>query len=498
MSPASPRHLRPDGPRRRPSPLLACLVVAAAVLGGGCAGGSDAVDQPPRQPAGRVGTVRWDPLLDALQEHTFRFFWERADPATGLVPDRWPTPSFASIAAVGFALAAYPVGVEQGWVGREAARDRVLATLRFFAAAPQGPDAAGMTGYHGFFYHFLDMTSGARFGDVELSTVDTALLMAGVRVCRAYFDRDDPAEAELRTLADELFDAVEWDWATPRPPLVTMGWYPESGFHHLDWRGYDEAMIVYVLALGSATHPVAAEAWDAYTATSPWGSFEGREQFGFAPLFGHQYSHAFVDFRGIGDAACRARDTDYFENSRRATLSQRDYAIANPGGFLGYGPDVWGLTACDGPADVTARYDGRDVRFFTYAARGASFTEVRDDGTIAPWAAAASLPFAPEVVIPALVQMRARWGDELWTGYGFRDSFNPSFATTGEAPQMGRVVPGVGWFADDVLGIDQGPIVLMLANHRDGLIWRLLRDDPVIVRGLRRAGFTGGWLEEAP
>ncbi len=161
-----------------------CLLVAT-VLGTGCVAGADPADPALRRPAGRVAATTWDPLLDELQERTFRFFWERADPATGLVPDRWPTRSFASIAAVGFALAAYPVGVEQGWVERDAARDRVAATLRFFATAPQGPDATGASGYHGFFYHFLDMASGTRYGDVELSSIDTAWLIAGVHAAAA-------------------------------------------------------------------------------------------------------------------------------------------------------------------------------------------------------------------------------------------------------------------------------------------------------------------------
>lgn len=439
-----------------------------------------------------------DPFLDELEERTFRFFWEQADPATGLIPDRWPTPSFSSVAAVGFGLATYPVGVERGWVSREEARQRVATTLRFFATAPMGSEATGTAGYKGFYYHFLDMESGTRFEKVELSTVDTTWLLAGALVCRMYFDGEDQEERSIRTLADELYRRTEWDWATPRSPLVTMGWYPESGFHPGDWRGYDEAMMVYVLALGSPTHPVEPEAWDAYTATSEWGTFYGQSHFGFAPLFGHQYTHIFVDFRGIRDAAGRAHGLDYFENSRRAILAQRAYATDNPGAFAGYDENVWGLTPCDGPADVTAEVDGREVRFFTYAARGASFNGVRDDGTIAPWAAAASLPFAPELAVPALLEMRNRYGDDLWMEYGFRDAFNPTFAETGVEPTMGRVKPGIAWFAGDVLGIDQGPIVLMIENYRSGLIWDLMRRNPIVINGLRRAGFAGGWLEDAP
>lgn len=187
---------------------------------------------------------------------------------------------------------------------------------------------------------------------------------------------------------------------------------------------------------------------------------------------------------------------DYFENSRRATLAQREYAIANPNGWRDYGPDIWGLTASDGPIDGEFEVDGRTRRFFTYAARGASFTEIRDDGTIAPTAAGGSVPFAPEETIAALRAIRERYGEHLWGEYGFLDSFNPTFRL--DVPlRHGRVVPDVGWFDGDYIGIDQGPIVLMIENHRTELIWRVMRRSPYIVEGLRRAGFTGGWLDAA-
>ena len=206
----------------------------------------------------------------------------------------------------------------------------------------------------GFLYHFLDMRTGTRFETVELSTIDTALCLSGALFCASYFDGASPAEAEVRALAEELFRRADWAWAaTPRPPRVSMGWTPEDGFHGYDWKGYNEAMIVYVLALGSPTHAVSDDAWPAYTSTYRWETFEGQSFLNFAPLFGHQYSHVFLDLAGIRDAYMRGKGIDYFENSRRATLAQRAYAIANPGRFAGYGADVWGLTACDGPADVT-------------------------------------------------------------------------------------------------------------------------------------------------
>ena len=223
-------------------------------------------------------------------------------------------------------------------------------------------------------------------------------------------------------------------------------------------------------------------------------AFEGREQVNFPPLFGHQYSHAWIDFRGIRDAYMRGRGIDYFENSRRATLSQRDYAIANPMGWDGYGPEMWGLTAADGPKDTTLVIDGRQRTFFTYRARGASGDFVEDDGTLVPTAAGGSIPFAPEAAIPALMNMRRTYGDHLFQRYGFLDSFNPTLKQP-IPTQHGRIVPGVGWFDGDYLGIDQGPIVLMIENHRSDLVWRLMRGNEHVVRGLCRAGFTGGWLD---
>lgn len=436
-------------------------------------------------------------FLDTLQRRTFAFFWETADPGTRLVPDRWPTPSFSSVAAVGFGLTALPVGAERGYVSRPEAAQRALETLRWLWRAPQGSAATGMAGYRGFFYHFLDMHTGERFRDVELSSVDTSLLLAGVLTCREYFDGGDAGETEIRALADSLYRRVDWTFMLARPPLVSMGWTPEHGLHTYDWRGYDEAMLVYVLALGSPTHPVAPEAWKAWTETYRWGGDAGNEHVGFAPLFGHQYSQLWIDFRGIRDEYMRARGIDYFENSRRATLAQRAYAAANPGGWAGYSAEVWGLTASDGPVDADYVIAGKPRHFMTYAARGADFTEVRDDGTLAPTAAGGSLPFAPEIALPALREMRRRYGDHLFGRYGFVDAFNPTLTDPSLRVATGSIVPGVGWFDVDYLGIDQGPILGMAENYRSGLVWSLMRKDPYVVAGLKRAGFTGGWLDAA-
>ena len=215
----------------------------------------------------------------------------------------------------------------------------------------------------------------------------------------------------------------------------------------------------------------------------------------FAPLFGHQYSHCWIDFRGIQDAYMRGRGVDYFENSRRATYAQRAYAMANPGRWTGYGETIWGLTACDGPADVTRAVNGERRQFRTYAARGAGADYILDDGTLAPTAAGGSIAFAPEIAIPALKAMRERYGEAIYTRHGFLDAFNPTFTFTDVKLQHGRIVPGLGWFDTQHLGIDQGPILMMLENHRSELVWSVMRRNPHIVRGLRRAGFTGGWLD---
>jgi len=272
-------------------------------------------------------------LLDDVERRSFHFFWDLADPHTQLVPDRWPTPSFSSIAAVGFGLTAYGIGAERGYVTREAAAERTRATLQSLLAMKQGPDARGVSGHRGFYYHFLDMKTGERFETVELSTIDTALLVAGALFAQSYFDRDTPAEAAIRRDAERLYERVEWTWEEVRPHAVSMGWTPESGFHTYDWRGYNEAMILVVLALGSPTHPVEPEAWQTYHSTDKWGTVYGQSFVQFAPLFGHQYSEVWIDFRGIRDPVIATHGIDWFENSRRAVLAQHAYAVANPGGW---------------------------------------------------------------------------------------------------------------------------------------------------------------------
>ena len=215
-------------------------------------------------------------------------------------------------------------------------------------------------------------------------------------------------------------------------------------------------------------------------------------------MFGHQYSHVWIDFRGIQDEYMREKGIDYFENSRRAAYAHREYAIQNPMRWRGYDSEIWGLTACDGPADTVQIFNNEERGFFTYAARGTAATHLLDDGTIAPTAAVASIAFAPEIVIPTIRAFRARFGENLYQKYGFLDAVNPSFTFTNVPLRHGRIVENVGWIANDYLGIDQGPIVAMIENYRSGLIWKLMQRNPHIRRGLERAGFTGGWLAQPP
>ncbi len=440
------------------------------------------------------------PLFDDIERRAFDYFWNTTNPVNGMTPDRYPNPdkTFASIAAIGFALTAYPVGVERGYISRAQARERVAATLRFFRDAPQGVQPRGMTGYKGFFYHFLDARKGQRQDRTELSTVDTSLLLAGMLFVQSYFDGTDQQEADIRAMVDAIYARVDWKWAQRRTSLISMGFHPESGFIPHDWQGYNEAMLVYILALGAPpAQAIAPQAWQAWTRSyaTHWGSFMGYEHLGFAPLFGHQYSHVWIDFRGIQDDYMRGKGIDYFENSRRATYAQRSYAQVNPGQWKGYGADIWGLTASDGPGTmVNTDHAGKRRCFRDYSARGAGARQHFDDGTIAPTAALGALPFAPEIVIPAAQAMHRDYGSTIYAQYGFLDAFNPSFTDSKARLSDGRVIAGHGWVASDYIGIDQGPILAMIANYRDELVWRTMRKNPYIVRGLQRAGFSGGWL----
>lgn len=438
-----------------------------------------------------------DPFLGDLEQRTFQYFWRTTDPRTGLTPDRSPSSAFASIAAIGFALTAYPTGASEGYITRADAAARTLVTLKFFWTAPQGPSEHDETGYKGFFYHFLDMRTGRRFGDVELSTIDTALLLAGVLFCQSYFDQATPIETAIRAYADSIYRRVDWQWASPNPPAVSLGWTPDSAFMPYDWRGYNEGLLLYVLALGSPTHAIDSGAFNEYTRTYRWEPYFGSQYLAFGPAFGHEYSQVWIDFRGIQDAYMRAQKSDYFKNTRAALYAQRAYATFDPMGWAGYGPDMWGFTACDGPRDTSYTIDGVWRTFWSYWPRGAAYTRVADDGTIAPTAVGGGMPFAPGVALAALKTIRATYGSLVYSTFGFFDAFNPTYVAGGRTA-FGRVDGTRGWFDNNYLGIDEGPILAMAENYRSELIWTTMKRNPYIIRGLRRAGFAGGWLDGVP
>ena len=420
--------------------------------------------------------------LDWLQRQAFRFFLEEANPQNGLIPDSTRNGAPSSITAVGFGLAAYAVAVERRWMTRADAVARVLATLRFLWDSPQG-ESADATGFRGFFYHFLDMQSGRRAWRSELSTIDTTFLVAGALAAAAYFDRDTRGEREISGLADALYRRVDWRWALNGASTVAHGWTPEGGFLKYRWEGYSEAILLYALGLGSPTHALPPASYEAWTRTYRWKTAHGQEYLYAGPLFIHQLSHVWIDFRGIPDAYMRQRGIDYFENSRRATLAQQRYAIRNPRQFVGYGEDCWGFTAGDGPGPAVRRIDGIQRRFFGYRARGVPYGP--DDGTISPWAAVASLPFAPEIVLPAIRHFSEEHPDLVST-YGLRCSFNPTFQPSTRS--------ATGWHEQGYVGLEQGPMVLMIENHRSGLLWTVMKRCPYLVMGLRSAGFDGSWL----
>ena len=424
-----------------------------------------------------------DADLEKLQHDSFKYFLHETNPTNGLVIDKTETDWPASIAATGLALASYPVAVEHGFMTRTAALERTLTTLRFFWNSPHGPEPDA-TGYKAFYYHFLDMQTGRRAWSCELSTIDSTFLLAGALTAGTYFVADTSDENEIRTLADALYYRADWQWAQDGGATVTHGWKPESGFLKFRWEGYDEALLLYILGLGSPTHPLPEESYAAWASTYQWEQSYGQEYLYAGPLFTHQLSHIWIDFRGIADAFMREKGIDYFENSRRATYVQRQYAVANPLKFEHYGEHCWGLTACEGPGPNTLNVGGIERQFFDYVARGVPYGP--DDGTIAPWAVAASLPFAPEIVLPVLEYCIHEIKLTESNRYGFKASFNPTYPAESGNPH--------DWVSPWHFGLNEGPTILMIENYRSGLLWRLMRTCPYVTAGLRRASFDGGWL----
>jgi hypothetical protein len=397
-------------------------------------------------------------VLDTIQHTAFNFFWNEANPANGLIKDRSLSGAPCSIASVGFGLSAICIGVDHGWVTREAARDRVARALQTLWQGPQG-SGNGYTGQYGLFYHFLDMSTGTRTWNSELSSIDTGLLLAGIIDARQYFDGTDSAETALRALADAIYQRMNWDLMRNFNPGIFMAWDPVTGFKNYGtMKGYYEASIVYILAGGSPTYPIDADGWKTWTSGYTWVNYFGYQYVGFAPLFGHQYTHCWVDFRNIADEYMRAKGITYFENSRRATLAQRAYAVANPYHHAGYSDSLWGITASDTPTG--------------YSARGAPPAE-NDEGTITPTAPISSIAFAPAEVLPVIRNLWNTYRAQLWTAYGFRDAFNLN----------------VNWWDSDIIGIDQGPMILMIENYRTGKVWDRFMKNPNVRKGLEIAGF---------
>jgi hypothetical protein len=420
--------------------------------------------------------------LNRLQVTTLQYYLHESNTANGLIRDKTDPRAPCSIAAVGLGLATIPVLIERGVIAREFAPEIALRRLRFFRDSPHGPQPDA-TGYRGFYYHFLDMRSGRRVWECELSTIDSAFLFAGMLTCAAYFDGDTEEEAEVRRLADDLYRRADWQWALNGGAALSHGWRPETGFIPHWWTGYDEGLLLYLLGLGSPTFPLPPESYAAYCSTYQWKTIYGRELLYSGPLFTHQLSHLWIDFHEIRDAFMREHDSDYFQNTRQATYVHQEYAIRNPLEFAGYGEFDWGITATDGPAWEKRIVDGIERQFYDYYARGAPYGP--DDGTLAPWVVVASLPFAPEIVIPTVRAMM-----RLDLGHTERYGFKPSFNETYQVPDS----PTGWWVTPYHFGIDQGPIILMIENYRSGLIWNIMRRSPYVVAGLRRAGFQGGWL----
>ena len=390
-----------------------------------------------------------DAFLDLVEKHSFKYFLENTNPENGIVndyasnskePDRKYSPS--SIAAVGFGLACVPAGVERGWLPRADAERLVKNTLSFFRDK--------MESEHGFFYHFADMETGRRYLSREVSSIDTALFLAGALTAAQYL-----ADPEIKALAEGLYERADWKWMTNGKALLCAGWSPENGFDRYYWHQYDESMVMYILAMGSPTHPMGPEGWKAIRRII--GRYKGHEFIYSPPLFTHQFSHAFIDFRGKSDGFA-----DYFRNSVEATLANRRFCMDNAKYFKTYGPDSWGITACMGP-------DG-------YVGYGAAPGTAIHDGTIAPAAAAGSIVFTPELSLAAMKNFYKKHKDRIWGRYGFADAFN-----------LDR-----DFVASDVYGINQGPTVMMLENYRSGLIWKLFMSLPQVQRGMKEAGFGAG------
>lgn len=391
-------------------------------------------------------------FLDELERASFEFFWKEADPVSGLVRDRAaaeggdksPT---ASIAATGFGLTALCIGHQRGYGSRAEITERAASTLDFLL---------NRAAHHeGFFYHFLDIRTGQRSRWSEVSPVDTAILLCGVLTCRQYFE-----SGSIRAQSTQLYERIRWPWALNGGSTFALSWRPEYGFSRLRWSTYCESMMLYLLAMGAPQHPIPAECWRSIR--RPWMEYDNyRFISGASPLFIHQFSHAWFDFRGQQDAY-----TDYFANSVLACEAHRRFCQQLSRKFPSYAGGVWGITASDSRRG--------------YVAWGGPPLQGPIDGTIVPAAVAGSLPFVYRDAVAVLRLLRSRYGERIWKRYGFVDSFNPL----------------VGWASRDVLGIDVGISLLMAENARSQFVWQTFMKNPEARLGMERAGFSP--LKQAP
>jgi hypothetical protein len=440
--------------RRIASRVLIIALCASLFASDGLTGGESAAKQGRLEGPRPSVSAEDDALLEDLSKRSFRFFWEQADPDTGIVRDRartdgTPVPGTSrdvgSIASVGFGLTGLCLAAERGWVPRGAAVDRARTTLRFFARR--------MENQRGWYYHFVNLRTGAREWASELSSIDTALLLAGVLTVRQCF----AAESDIRSLAELIYRRVDFTWMLAGDPLLlSHGWKPETGFLESRWDHYCELTILYLLAIGSPTHPIPSwRAWRRPTVAFDRHSFIG----GPPPLFVHQFSHAWVDFRGWRER--EPPHTDWWENSVEATRAHKAFCLKLSGEFPGYTEHVWGITSSDSRRG--------------YVAWGGPPRHEAIDGTVVPCAAAGSLMLAPDITLPAVREMRRRFGDRIYGRYGFADAFHPVD----------------GWVNPDVIGIDLGITLLSAENLRSGRVWDLFMRNAEIPAAMERVGMVG-------
>jgi hypothetical protein len=385
-------------------------------------------------------------FLDGLERACFLFFWEQANPETGLIKDRCnvrqnDTSVAASIASSGFGLTAIAIAEKRGFISRTEARLRVVRSLSFLWHK--------LPTHRGFFFHFANVNTGERLWDSEVSSVDTAILLCGVLTCRAHFI-EDPDIAEL---AHAIFDRVDWTWLAEDTELLSHGWTPELGFIPSRWDFYSELMMMYLLGMGSSSHPLNSDTWFAWKRTI--FEYDGLRYIGsFAPLFVHQYSQAWFDFRNKRD-----RYADYFENSAIATDVHRRFCLSLNTQFSDYSNALWGITASDSDRG--------------YIVWGGPPAMGPIDGTVVPCAAGGSLPFLPAETMRVLRTIHDHY-PQAWCRYGFVDAFNPL----------------TNWYDTDVIGIDTGIIMVMAENARTGFVWDTFMRNEEARRGMEVAGFA--------